>query len=70
MTCPLTPPRELSLLPAFCGLFLPRITGHSYLTYGPLMNRATSIVFEGVPTHPTPARCWEGEFRSRRDFTS
>eukprot|EP00759_Apiculatamorpha_spiralis_P029340 PhF_6_TR31516/c0_g1_i5/m.46442/K01895/ACSS, acs; acetyl-CoA synthetase len=35
------------------------ITGHSYLTFGPLLNRATSILFEGVPTHPTPSRWWE-----------
>ena len=35
------------------------ITGHSYLAYGPLLNGATNVVFEGVPTHPTPARCWE-----------
>jgi acetyl-CoA synthetase len=31
----------------------------SYLAYGPLLNRAVNVVFEGVPTHPTPARCWE-----------
>eukprot|EP00967_Tisochrysis_lutea_P122423 scaffold202577_cov15-Tisochrysis_lutea.AAC.1 len=31
----------------------------SYLTYGPLLNRVASVVFEGVPTHPTPARSWE-----------
>jgi hypothetical protein len=35
------------------------ITGHSYLAYGPLLNGATNVVFEGVPTHPTPARCWK-----------
>jgi acyl-coenzyme A synthetase/AMP-(fatty) acid ligase len=35
------------------------ITGHSYLTYGPLLNGVTNVVFEGTPTHPTPARCWE-----------
>ncbi|GAX78749.1 hypothetical protein CEUSTIGMA_g6186.t1 [Chlamydomonas eustigma] len=35
------------------------ITGHSYLAYGPMLNGVTNIVFEGVPTHPTPARCWE-----------
>ena len=29
------------------------------MAYGPLLNRATAVVFEGVPTHPTPARCWE-----------
>ena len=23
------------------------------------MNRATCVIFEGVPTYPTPARCWE-----------
>ena len=35
------------------------ITGHSYIVYGPLANGATALVFEGVPTHPTPSRFWE-----------
>ena len=35
------------------------ITGHSYIVYGPLANGATAVVFEGVPTHPTPSRFWE-----------
>lgn len=35
------------------------ITGHSYLLYGPLLNGATTVFFEGVPTFPTPARFWE-----------
>eukprot|EP00899_Mesostigma_viride_P012600 jgi/Mesvir1/21340/Mv10023-RA.2 len=35
------------------------ITGHSYLTYGPLLNGATQVVFEGVPTYPDAGRCWE-----------
>lgn len=35
------------------------ITGHSYLVYGPLCNGATTLVFEGIPNFPTPARCWE-----------
>ena len=35
------------------------ITGHSYLTYGPLLNGSTSLVFEGVPTYPDAGRCWE-----------
>lgn len=35
------------------------ITGHSYIVYGPLSNRATTVIFEGVPNHPTPARFWE-----------
>ncbi len=34
------------------------ITGHSYLVYGPLANGATTLVFEGVPTHPDPGRWW------------
>lgn len=35
------------------------ITGHSYVVYGPLCNRATSIIFEGVPTYPNASRTWE-----------
>lgn len=34
------------------------ITGHSYLVYGPLSLGATTIMFEGVPTWPTPDRFW------------
>jgi len=35
------------------------ITGHSYLVYGPLANGATTLLFEGVPNSPTPARMSE-----------
>jgi acetyl-CoA synthetase len=35
------------------------VTGHSYVVYGPLANGGTSLVFEGVPNYPTPARFWE-----------
>ncbi len=35
------------------------ITGHSYVVYGPLANGATTLMFEGIPTYPTPARFWE-----------
>ncbi|KAJ7516243.1 hypothetical protein O6H91_22G049100 [Diphasiastrum complanatum] len=35
------------------------ITGHSYVTYGPFLNGATVVVFEGVPTYPDASRCWE-----------
>ena len=35
------------------------ITGHSYIVYGPLSNGATTVMFEGVPNHPTPSRFWE-----------
>lgn len=35
------------------------ITGHSYLVYGPLMNGASTLMFEGVPTYPTASRFWD-----------
>lgn len=35
------------------------VTGHSYIVYGPLANGATSMMFEGVPNYPTPARFWQ-----------
>ncbi|MFI5091455.1 MAG: acetate--CoA ligase, partial [Terriglobales bacterium] len=34
------------------------ITGHSYIVYGPLAIAATSVVYEGVPTHPDAGRPW------------
>ena len=34
------------------------ITGHTYLTYGPLANGVTTLMFEGVPTYPGPDRFW------------
>jgi len=34
------------------------VTGHSYIIYGPLANGATTLMFEGVPTYPTPSRFW------------
>ena len=35
------------------------VTGHSYIVYGPLANGATTLMFEGVPTYPDPARFWQ-----------
>ena len=35
------------------------ITGHSYIVYGPLAVGATTFMFEGVPTYPSPSRYWE-----------
>ncbi|MFP4227861.1 MAG: acetate--CoA ligase [Salinivenus sp.] len=35
------------------------ITGHSYIVYGPLINGATQVFFEGTPTHPGPSRLWD-----------
>uniref|UniRef100_A0A183B5R2 acetate--CoA ligase n=1 Tax=Echinostoma caproni TaxID=27848 RepID=A0A183B5R2_9TREM len=34
------------------------ITGHSYVVYGPMVNGATSVIFEGIPTWPDMGRCW------------
>lgn len=35
------------------------ITGHSYIVYGPLLNGATTLMFEGVPTYPDAGRFWD-----------
>ncbi len=43
----------------WCTADIGWITGHSYMTYGPLLNGATTVMFEGIPTFPSPARFWE-----------
>jgi acetyl-CoA synthetase len=43
----------------FCAADIGWITGHSYIVYGPLLEGATSVMFEGIPTYPTPKRYWE-----------
>lgn len=43
----------------WCSADMGWITGHSYMVYGPLANGATTVIFEGVPNYPTPARFWE-----------
>ena len=35
------------------------VTGHSYITYGPLLAGASSVIFEGVPTFPDAGRFWK-----------
>ena len=35
------------------------VTGHSYIVYGPLANGATTLMFEGVPSHPDASRFWQ-----------
>ena len=35
------------------------ITGHSYIVYSPLLNGATSFMYEGAPTYPYPNRWWQ-----------
>jgi acetyl-CoA synthetase len=43
----------------FCTADIGWVTGHSYITYGPLSNGATSLMFEGVPTYPDAGRFWQ-----------
>ncbi|AOL22821.1 acetyl-CoA synthetase [Erythrobacter litoralis] len=43
----------------WCTADIGWVTGHSYIVYGPLMNGATSLVFEGVPNYPDHGRFWE-----------
>lgn len=35
------------------------VTGHSYLIYGPLLNGATTVMFEGIPSYPDHGRFWD-----------
>eukprot|EP00891_Asterochloris_glomerata_P007593 jgi/Astpho2/7593/Aster-02498 len=48
-------PGDVYWCTADCGW----ITGHTYLAYGPLLNGATNVVYEGVPNYPDPGRCWQ-----------
>ena len=43
----------------WCTADIGWITGHSYILYGPLLNGATTVIFEGVPTYPDAGRFWE-----------
>jgi len=43
----------------WCTADLGWITGHSYIVYGPLSNRATTLMFEGVPNYPDFGRFWD-----------
>lgn len=43
----------------WCTADIGWITGHSYIVYGPLLNGATTVMFEGVPTYPDPGRFWQ-----------
>jgi acetyl-CoA synthetase len=42
----------------WCTADIGWITGHSYIVYGPLLNGATTLMFEGVPTYPDAGRFW------------
>ncbi|MFA6122677.1 MAG: acetate--CoA ligase [Sphingomonas sp.] len=43
----------------WCAADVGWVTGHSYIVYGPLANGVTTLMFEGVPNWPSPARIWE-----------
>jgi len=43
----------------WCTADIGWITGHSYILYGPLLNGATTVIFEGVPSYPNYSRFWE-----------
>jgi acetyl-CoA synthetase len=56
----------------WCTADIGWITGHSYILYGPLLNGATSIMFEGIPTYPNPGRFWDivDKFRVNQFYTA
>ncbi|MBW7859495.1 MAG: acetate--CoA ligase [Rhodocyclaceae bacterium] len=43
----------------WCTADIGWVTGHTYITYGPLACGATEVVFEGVPTYPDAGRFWK-----------
>ncbi|GIJ93350.1 acetyl-coenzyme A synthetase [Capnocytophaga stomatis] len=43
----------------WCTADIGWITGHSYIVYGPLLNGATTVIFEGTPSYPDYGRFWE-----------
>jgi len=43
----------------WCTADIGWVTGHSYIVYGPLCNRAISVMFEGVPNYPDFSRFWQ-----------
>lgn len=43
----------------WCTADIGWITGHTYILYGPLLNGATTVIFEGVPSYPDFGRFWE-----------
>jgi len=42
----------------WCSADIGWVTGHSYVVYGPLLNGATTLMYEGAPNHPEPDRFW------------
>jgi len=56
----------------WCTADIGWITGHSYVTYGPMLNAATSVLFEGTPFYPDHTRCWQiiSEHRVSKFYTA
>ncbi|XP_029361374.1 acetyl-coenzyme A synthetase, cytoplasmic isoform X3 [Echeneis naucrates] len=56
----------------WCTADIGWITGHSYITYGPLASGATSVLFEGLPTYPDVGRMWEivDKYRVTKFYTA
>jgi len=42
----------------WCTADIGWVTGHSYIVYGPLLNGATTVIFEGIPSWPDHSRVW------------
>jgi len=42
----------------WCAADIGLVTGHSYIVYGPLYNRTTGVIYEGVPNYPDKDRWW------------
>ena len=42
----------------WCAADIGWVTGHTYIVYGPLANRTTSVMYEGAPNHPDLDRLW------------
>jgi acetyl-CoA synthetase len=43
----------------WCAADIGWVTGHSYIVYGPLANRTTSVLYEGTPNYPAEDRFWD-----------
>ncbi len=53
-------PHDDGTMPVYwCAADVGWVTGHSYVVYGPLLNGATQVMFEGVPNFPDHSRFWQ-----------
>jgi len=56
----------------WCAADIGWVTGHTYIVYGPLANRATSVLYEGTPNYPREDRFWElvAQYRVTQLYTA